>query len=431
MGKTAYMSWEDVLGELQMNEDELQQAVADVKLRAFKDGGTLKFRRTDVVDFKEVKENEPTMVQPGISPADLAAAAGAEGVDDGATLLEVPPAGDTQEIPALPQGQPEIQPEVEPEPAQPAAFQDPSPSADTESIGIEPAPADGDEDEIGTELNFDEVPLGDTAELPATDPKLQDSTDTDISLEGFDLDEPAADDITDTVIPTIELSSDDEPSDDTTDTVIPTIELSADDDLTDDTSDTVIPTIELSPDSQYDVEGTETAFPTIELGDGEPAAEGDATADLPFGELGETSQETADFGLATDGGMEFGATETEENIPTFEESSLGGIDTQQETSPVESQVGYAPGVATGVQTAPIGGPAFEAGDVYLPVEDFGDIRTGSILLLFLLATLAVFSYTGMILFSAVGTIDPDFQSPEYLEALVNFVRNTMSRLPAL
>ena len=338
MGKTAYMSWEDVLGELQLNEEELQQVVADVKLRAFKDGGTLKFRRSDVVDFKSEKENEATMlVQEGISLDSLKAQAEAslEAAEEGPTLLEVPPAGDTQEIPALP-APPTLTDEL---PALGLEEEQPG----TDAFTIEPAPDSGEEDEIGTELNFEEVPLGDTQELPASDPKLQDTTDTDINLEGFDLDEPAADDITDTVIPTIELSMDDEPADDTTDTVIPTIELSADDDLTDDTSDTVIPTIELSPGGEFDMEGTETAFPTIELGD-EDSGTGAVTADLTFEEFGETSQETADFGLATEGGgetgMDFAATATEEEIPTFAEAQ--GVDTQQETSAVEARLALFP-----------------------------------------------------------------------------------------
>jgi len=416
MGKTAYMSWEDVLGELQLNEEELQQVVADVKLRAFKDGGTLKFRRSDLVDFKSEKENEATMlVQEGISLESLQV----QSAEEGATLLEVPPAGDTREISAMP-APPTITDEL---PAHGLDEEQPG----TDAFTIEPAPDTGEEDEIGTELNFEEVPLGDTQELPASDPKLQDTTDTGINLEGFDLDEPAADDITDTVIPTIELSTDDEPADDTTDTVIPTIELSADDDLTDDTSDTVIPTIELSPGGEFDLEGTETAFPTIELGD-EDSGTGAATADLTFEEFGETSQETADFGLATDvggggeGGMDFAATATEEDIPTFAEAP--GVDTQQETSAVESQVGFVPG-QTGAETAPMMGGAYpvDPGDVYLPVEEFGDAKVSGVMFPFLLLTMGLLVVSGAVLYNSISLGDPRFAPPEYLETISEFARS--------
>jgi len=419
MGKTAYMSWEDVIGELQLNEEELQQVVADVKLRAFKDGGTLKFRRSDVVDFKSEKENEATMlVQEGISLESLQAQAQAslEAADEGPTLLEVPPSGDTQEIPAMPAA-PTITDEL---PS--IGFDQDQPG--TDAFTIEPAPVSGEEDELGTELNFDEVPLGDTQELPASDPKLQDTTDTDLNLEGFDLDEPSADDFTDTVIPTIELSIDDEPADDTTDTVIPTIELSADDDLTDDTSDTVIPTIELSPGGEFDLEGTETAFPTIELGD-EDSGTGAITADLTFEEFGETSQETADFGLATDGGgggMDFSATATEDEIPTFAEAP--GFDTQQETSAVESQVGFVPG-QTGAETAPMMSGAFpvDPGDVYLPVEEFGDAKVSGVMFPFLLLTMGLLVVAGAVLYSSISLGDPKFAPPDYLETISEFSRS--------
>lgn len=418
MGKTAYMSWEDVLGELQLSEEELQQVVADVKLRAFKDGGTLKFRRSDVVGFKSEKENEATMlVQEGISLESLQAMAESslQSADQGPMLLEVPPAGDTQEIPAMPAA-PTFTDEL-PD----ISFEEDQPG--TDAFTIESAPDSGEEDEIGTELNFEEVPLGDTQELPASDPKLQDTTDTDLNLAGFDLDEPSADDITDTVIPTIELSLDDEPADDTTDTVIPTIELSADDDLTDDTSDTVIPTIELSLGGEFDLEGTETAFPTIELGD-EDSGTGAVTADLTFEEFGETSQETADFGLATDGGggMDFSATATEDDIPTFAEAP--GFDTQQETSALESQVGFIPG-QTGAQTSPMMGGAYsvDPGDVYLPVEEFGDAKVSGVMFPFLLLTMGILLVAGAVLYNSISLGDPNFSPPDYLETISEFAKS--------
>ncbi|MDP6113707.1 MAG: hypothetical protein QF437_21130 [Planctomycetota bacterium] len=53
-----YMSWEQVLNELQISEENLQNIVAETRLRAFKDGGTLRFRRTDVEKYKFRTEDE-------------------------------------------------------------------------------------------------------------------------------------------------------------------------------------------------------------------------------------------------------------------------------------------------------------------------------------------------------------------------------------
>ncbi len=52
------MSWEQVLNELQISEENLQNIVAETRLRAFKDGGTLRFRRTDVEKYKFRTEDE-------------------------------------------------------------------------------------------------------------------------------------------------------------------------------------------------------------------------------------------------------------------------------------------------------------------------------------------------------------------------------------
>jgi len=160
------------------------------------------------------------------------------------------------------------------------------------------------------------------------------------------------------------------------------------------------------------------------LGEEEDSPTGGATADLPLDDFGETNQETADFGFATEGEMNLSGAATEEEIPTFEESP--GVDTQQETS----AVGFAPsGVSTGAATAPVGGQFTGPGDVYLPVEEFGDTRVSGVMVPFLLVTLGMFVYTGMILYSAVSVLERDFQSPPYLQSLLDFVRDSI--LPRL
>jgi hypothetical protein len=61
-----YLSFDDALRELQMQEAELRALVSQGKLRAFRDENTLKFRRTDVESLRKQRETEPTLVlQPG------------------------------------------------------------------------------------------------------------------------------------------------------------------------------------------------------------------------------------------------------------------------------------------------------------------------------------------------------------------------------
>jgi len=76
-----YMSFDDVLKALQMQEAELRALVSQGTLRAFRDENTLKFRRTDVETLRQQRGTEPTMVvsQP---PAEAAPpAVGEEPVD--------------------------------------------------------------------------------------------------------------------------------------------------------------------------------------------------------------------------------------------------------------------------------------------------------------------------------------------------------------
>ena len=60
-----YMSFEDVLKELQVSEEELQSMVSDAQLRAYRDEDTMKFRRADVENLREQRQTEQTVILPG------------------------------------------------------------------------------------------------------------------------------------------------------------------------------------------------------------------------------------------------------------------------------------------------------------------------------------------------------------------------------
>src|SRR5438270_11887841 len=57
-----YMSFEDVLKELQVDEEELKKLVSQGELRGFRDGTSMKFKKEDVLNLKKGRETEPTII---------------------------------------------------------------------------------------------------------------------------------------------------------------------------------------------------------------------------------------------------------------------------------------------------------------------------------------------------------------------------------
>lgn len=57
-----YLSFEDALADLQMQEAELRALVAQGKLRAFRDENMLKFRRSDVSGLRTLRDAERTVI---------------------------------------------------------------------------------------------------------------------------------------------------------------------------------------------------------------------------------------------------------------------------------------------------------------------------------------------------------------------------------
>lgn len=71
MAGESYFSFEDVLGELQLDEEELKRMVSEGELRAFRDENKMKFRRDDVENLKKGKVTEPTVVLPSEGGGDV------------------------------------------------------------------------------------------------------------------------------------------------------------------------------------------------------------------------------------------------------------------------------------------------------------------------------------------------------------------------
>ena len=58
------VDFQSALAELQISEPELQDLIARGDLRAFRSGGQMKFRRSDVESVKRERATEPTIIIP-------------------------------------------------------------------------------------------------------------------------------------------------------------------------------------------------------------------------------------------------------------------------------------------------------------------------------------------------------------------------------
>lgn len=62
---TEYYSFEKVLKELQLDEEELKRMVSEGAIRAFRDDDKMKFRRDDVDVMRSGRQTDPTIIMPG------------------------------------------------------------------------------------------------------------------------------------------------------------------------------------------------------------------------------------------------------------------------------------------------------------------------------------------------------------------------------
>ena len=59
-----YFSFEDVMAELELGEEELKRMVSEGELRAFRDENKMKFKKEDVESLKKGRITEPTIILP-------------------------------------------------------------------------------------------------------------------------------------------------------------------------------------------------------------------------------------------------------------------------------------------------------------------------------------------------------------------------------
>src|SRR5258706_11601608 len=59
-----YFSFEDVMRELELSEEDLKRMVSEGELRAFRDENKMKFKKDDVEHLKKGRITEPTIILP-------------------------------------------------------------------------------------------------------------------------------------------------------------------------------------------------------------------------------------------------------------------------------------------------------------------------------------------------------------------------------
>ncbi|HZN62531.1 MAG TPA: helix-turn-helix domain-containing protein, partial [Planctomycetota bacterium] len=57
-----YFSFEEVMRELELSEEDLKRMVSEGELRAFRDENKMKFKREDVEHLKKGRITEPTII---------------------------------------------------------------------------------------------------------------------------------------------------------------------------------------------------------------------------------------------------------------------------------------------------------------------------------------------------------------------------------
>lgn len=65
-----YFSFEDVMKELELGEEELKRMVSEGELRAFRDENKMKFKKEDVENLKKGRITEPTIILPSTPATD-------------------------------------------------------------------------------------------------------------------------------------------------------------------------------------------------------------------------------------------------------------------------------------------------------------------------------------------------------------------------
>ena len=76
------MTFQDVLKELQIDQEELERLVSNAELRGIRTGNHMEFARTDVMNLKQEREIEPTIM---VSDSDQET-----GIAEGSDLKEDP-----------------------------------------------------------------------------------------------------------------------------------------------------------------------------------------------------------------------------------------------------------------------------------------------------------------------------------------------------
>ena len=111
-----YFSFEDVMRELELSEEDLKRMVSEGELRAFRDENKMKFKKDDVEHLKKGRITEPTIILPSTPGG---------GQDETVLDLDI-----THEAAQLQSGEPRVKGPPPPPPAGVTPLDAPAPSSE-------------------------------------------------------------------------------------------------------------------------------------------------------------------------------------------------------------------------------------------------------------------------------------------------------------
>lgn len=182
-----YLSFDDVMKELEVGEEDLKRMVSEGEIRAFRSENKMKFRKSDIETLRSGRMSEPTVILPageepspsgGEEPAlDLDIDSEAQALTDDIDLEPSAPA------PAPPPPPPKAA--APRKPAPPPAKKAPEPEPELELAEPESAAADADET---VDLDVDDLTVAETAEEPevveeAEETFIEEGEETDTGAE--------------------------------------------------------------------------------------------------------------------------------------------------------------------------------------------------------------------------------------------------------
>lgn len=171
-----YFSFDDVVNELKVSEDDLKRMVSEGEIRAFRSDNKMKFRKEDIEQIRKGKTAEPTIILPASDSAETSTDLGLDlDIDSEALTVESAPVKPKSEVKPAVRPKSDVKPAAKPRPKSERVSAIPpskpksetAPALDLDLAAEEPEPlavANGGEESSVADINLDDLKV---AEEPA------------------------------------------------------------------------------------------------------------------------------------------------------------------------------------------------------------------------------------------------------------------------